>query len=294
MSFPPQYTLQLITQGGWKYTPAVYDYAAHHPAAEVVSWDKPRAIVFKSFLTPQEVGHLIAVAKDKLERSHVLASDENDSEAVLDVRTSYGTWPPWDEVIGGITERIHRLLGIPMQFGEDIYILNYQQGQKYDAHNDNCVELHDTEEKSTLDPGCVGFLKRAGGPDCGPGAGGDSCGDRIATFILNLAAPAKGGRTVFPTAEITNERTAAAGVPRDGGHEWYCEHDEVLGVTPQPGDATLFYDYRPATGAGLGSWANNTAEPAALPVPEGLHSGCPVLEGEKYIATRWIRSARFI
>jgi hypothetical protein len=24
-----------------------------------------------------------------------------------------------------------------------------------------------------------------------------------------------------------------------------------------------------------------------------MHSGCPVLEGEKYIATRWIRGAGF-
>ncbi len=30
----------------------------------------------------------------------------------------------------------------------------------------------------------VDFLKRAGGPACGPGKGGPTCGDRVATFIL--------------------------------------------------------------------------------------------------------------
>lgn len=34
------------------------------------------------------------------------------------------------------------------------------------------------------DPACRDFLKRAGGPECGPGKGGPTCGDRVATFIL--------------------------------------------------------------------------------------------------------------
>lgn len=34
------------------------------------------------------------------------------------------------------------------------------------------------------EPACLDFLKRAGGPECGPGKGGPTCGDRVATFIL--------------------------------------------------------------------------------------------------------------
>lgn len=33
----------------------MFDYAANHPAAEVLSWDKPRLMLFRSFLTPEEV-----------------------------------------------------------------------------------------------------------------------------------------------------------------------------------------------------------------------------------------------
>lgn len=118
-----------VWQGGWPFTPAVYDYAANHEAAKVLSWDKPRVVLFPSFLSPVEVGHLVAVAKERLVRSEVLS--ENASDVIDDVRTSFGAWPPWDNIIGRINSRIHRLMGIPLTFGEDIYILNYKLGQRY-------------------------------------------------------------------------------------------------------------------------------------------------------------------
>ena len=107
-------------------------YAAHHPAAQVISWEAPRAVLFKSFLTPEEVAHLVGVAKDNLERSSVLSADEAE-DRIDDVRTSFGSWPPEDAFMDGIEERIHRLLGIPKEFGEQIYVLNYKLNEKYDA-----------------------------------------------------------------------------------------------------------------------------------------------------------------
>ncbi len=131
-SLPPLMQLtEADERGGWKYTEAVYDYAARHPGATVVSWDKPRVVVFKSFLTPEEVGHIIAVAKDNLARSHVLSSTADD--VVDNARTSYGAWPPRDDILDAVNERIHRIVGIPKSFGEDLYVLNYKLGQKYEA-----------------------------------------------------------------------------------------------------------------------------------------------------------------
>lgn len=158
------------------------------------------------------------------------------------------------------------------------------------------MDITDGKKAKDLKPdeGCLGFLKRAGGPACGPGGGGDSCGDRIATMIMHLSAPSRGGRTVFPTATISTERIQASGKEVDAGDTWYCDREEVLGVSPNPGDVTLFFDYKPAGGSGTGTYDNFTADPAALPVPEAMHSGCPVWEGEKWIATRWIRGSRFV
>ncbi len=68
---------------------------------------------------------------------------------------------------------------------------------------------------------------------------------------------------------------------------------QVLGSAPEAGDVLLFWDYSPGNGEGTGSYADGTGRPAAKPVPETLHSGCPVEEGEKWIATRWIRSSGF-
>jgi len=113
-------------------------------------------------------------------------------------------------------------------------------------------------------------LKRSNGPECGPGHGGITCGDRLATFIMVLRAPIKGGKTVFPNAVSTRKPKS-----RQNESPWYCYSDDVLGVTPSPGDGILFWDYRPP---------DSPDDTVAIPVPGALHSGCPVEEGEKWVS----------
>ena len=270
-------------QGGWNFTEDVYNLAAHHPAAKVISWEEPRLVVFPSFITPQEVAHLVVIGKENLVRSNVLS--ETGGEEASEVRTSFGAFPPRnDGVLNGINERIHKLLGIPKDFGEDIYVLNYKIGQKYDKHNDNCIDFPNASRDlpKTVDDACLKFLRRGCGPECGAAAGGDSCGDRIATVILHLLAPSKGGRTVFPYAQQTNENLEKSRLNTDlSNDDWMCEKEEVLGVRANPGDAVLFWNYKPAHGFSIGSFRDGTAIPAAMPVYGAMHGGCPVLEGEK-------------
>ena len=122
-----------ILNGGWNLTTDVYDFAANHASAHIISWDNPRIVLFRSFLTPEEVMHLIDVAKEKLERSHVVSPNGDKDDEVNDARTSFGAWPKRDNTLAAVYNRIHRLVGIPEPFGEDSYILNYKKNQKYDA-----------------------------------------------------------------------------------------------------------------------------------------------------------------
>lgn len=286
----------------WEFTRGVYDRATRLPGAQVLSSTRPRALILRSFLTPEETQFLIEDNRTRLTPSQVVSEG---GESRSDVRTSSGAWARDSETLRRITARIHRAVGVPEPFGEGLYVLNYQLKQKYEAHNDHCADTGD----DAVDKGCAALLSQAGGPACGRGAGGPTCGDRIATFILYLKSPTAGGRTVFPESDATRRALATAGTtpadaaaapPSADGVEWYCSRGEVLGAAPRAGDALLFWNYEPGPGAsdaqaaddGAGSRGDGTARPSARRVYQAMHSGCPVLGGEKWIATRWIRGAR--
>lgn len=131
------------------------------------------------------------------------------------------------------------------------------------------------------------FLKRAGGPEYGPGKGGMTGGDRMATFIMMIHAPDQGGETVFPRHVVhTSGETKLDMVRRRqllGEPAGFCDRDDVLKVKADPGDALLFWDYVPGE-----------PEDRLVPDPFSLHGGCPVVEGTKNIVTRWIRSTEFV
>jgi prolyl 4-hydroxylase len=269
-------------KGGWNFTADVYDRATKHPNANILNAGNPRVIHFPSFMTVREADHLVSIAKKDLHRSQVVADDKDRQTSTA--RTSYGMWPKRDNFMYMIEERIHRLVGIPHEFGEGMYVLNYKQGQEYKAHNDNCKGRF---KEMAISDSCEDFLKRAGGPECGPKKGGPACGDRIATFIIVLDPAEEGGNTAFPRADITLANMAGISYQDDGSIPWYCSakyKDKVLQASANKGDGILFWDYMP-----------NEQDPSdALEVDGSQHSGCPVLKGEKWIVTRWIRSAEFI
>lgn len=69
----------------------------------MLSWEKPRVVLFRSFLSPEEVQHLLDVSTPRMVRSEVLSNADEDNSEVDNQRTSYGAWPPPDAVVSGGT-----------------------------------------------------------------------------------------------------------------------------------------------------------------------------------------------
>ncbi|KAH0665957.1 hypothetical protein KY285_027163 [Solanum tuberosum] len=209
-----------------------------------ISW-KPRAFVYEGFLTDEECNHLISLAKSELKRSAV-ADNESGKSKHSEVRTSSGMFisKAKDPIVSGIEDKIATWTFLPKENGEEIQVLRYEEGQKYEPHYDYFVD------KVNIARG----------------------GHRFATVLMYLTDVEKGGETVFPKAEESHRRRSMAA--DDSLSE--CAKKGIA-VKPRKGDALLFY----------------SLHPNATPDPISLHGGCPVLEGEKWSATKWIHVDSF-
>lgn len=193
----------------------------------VLSMRDPRIVVFSGLLDDAECEEIIALASARLARSHTVATETGNSE-VNAARTSEGMFFARGEhpVCARLEARIAALVQWPLENGEGLQVLRYQPGAEYKPHYD----YFDPER-----PGTPVILQRGG--------------QRVATVIVYLNTPARGGATTFPDAKLE--------------------------VAPVRGHAVFFSYERPH------------------PSTRSLHGGAPVLEGEKWITTKWLRERRF-
>ena len=187
----------------------------------------PRVVVFGNLLSDEECDELIALAKPRLARSLTVAT-KTGGEEINDDRTSSGMFfqRGEHEVVRKLEARLATLLNWPEENGEGLQILHYRPGAEYKPHYDYF---------DPVEPGTPTILKRGG--------------QRVATIVMYLGEPEKGGGTTFP--------------------------DVHLEVAPLKGNAVFFSYDRPH------------------PMTRTLHGGAPVLAGEKWIATKWLRERRF-
>ncbi|KAG8477265.1 hypothetical protein CXB51_030941 [Gossypium anomalum] len=110
-----------------------------------------------------------------------------------------------DEVVADIEARIAAWTFLPVENGESMQILHYENGQKYEPHFDY---FHD---KANQELG----------------------GHRIATVLMYLSDVESGGETVFPNAE------GKLSQPKD--NSWSDCAKNGYAVKPRKGDALLFF-----------------------------------------------------
>ncbi|KAM3260449.1 hypothetical protein ACQJBY_051608 [Aegilops geniculata] len=84
----------------------------------------------------------------------------------------------------------------------------------------------------------------------------------VASFLLYLTDVEEGGETMFPYENGDNMNIG-------------YDYEQCIGlkVKPRKGDGLLFYSLM----------VNGTIDPTSL------HGSCPVVKGEKWVATKWIR-----
>ncbi|XP_058767330.1 probable prolyl 4-hydroxylase 10 isoform X2 [Vicia villosa] len=177
---------------------------------EIISWE-PRAFLYHHFLTKNECEHLINIAKPSLHKSAV-ADNETGKNLNSSVRTSSGTFigRGYDKIVKRIEKRIADFTFIPVEHGENLNVLHYEVGQKYDPHFDYFRDKYNTRNG----------------------------GNRIATMLMYLSVVEEGGETVFP-----NAKGDFSSVP------WWNELSDCgkkgLSIKPKMGDAILFWGMKP-------------------------------------------------
>jgi prolyl 4-hydroxylase len=187
----------------------------------------PRVVVFGGLLADAECEEMMALAAQRLQRSETVEAETGGSEVNV-ARTSEGMFFDRAEnaLCARIEARIARLLQWPVSCGEGLQILRYRPGAEYLPH-------HDYFDPAL--PGSKAVLARGG--------------QRLATLVIYLNTPTRGGATCFP--------------------------EVGLEVAPVRGNA-VFFNY-----------------PQPSPASRTLHAGAAVLEGEKWVATKWLRAGEF-
>ena len=141
----------------------------------------PDLCVFSNLLSAAECEALVEAAKPRLLRSRTIDT-QTGAEALNRDRTSDGMFFTRFEnaIVQRVELRVARLLGWPVQNFEGMQVLRYRNGAQYKPHYD----YFDTGEPAT-----PALLARGG--------------QRVATLIMYLQAPERGGATVFPDAAIS-------------------------------------------------------------------------------------------
>ena len=222
-------------------------------AIEPLSWT-PRAFALRDALTPEECDVLLGLARASVRRSTVIDSVTGESK-IDPIRTSKQTFLSREnEAVMALYERLSAVTLLPWTHNEDLQVLRYDVGEKYDAHED----VGEEGSVSGVE------LSREGG-------------QRGATVLLYLEEPEEGGETAFPDAKPLPETKADFLAKKDTFSACGWNDGDGFSVKPKKGSAVLFFSFH----------INRTSDALAG------HASCPTLRGTKFTATKWIHESPF-
>lgn len=173
--------------------------------------------VYNDFLSKEACALLIKTAYPKLNKLQVL--HEKDGESYNSARVAHGVWlkPEDCEIIQPIREQVALLSELPIENQEEIHVVQYKVGGKYDPHHDY------------FPPDKKYFMNTM-----------QSGGQRVQSWIIYLNDDYEGGETDFPEENITivpetgmlagwnnvippkklNTKSLHAGLPVIKGEKW--------------------------------------------------------------------------
>ncbi|QDZ22963.1 prolyl 4-hydroxylase [Chloropicon primus] len=227
---------------------------------EVLSWS-PRAFVVHNWLTDREADHMIELARDNLDRSAV-SGDSGKTVTIDKRRTSWSAslGRYHTKVIGSVQEKVALLVGYPAIHGETLKVLRYNPTEKYTPH----LDAYDRERLN-------------GAPN------------RALTILMYLSEVEAGGETNFPAGKLHPDFDSKYSERKsqetrcDGALAYQRLWAQYIkgvrmkkdnSIKPKKGDALVFWDLDPA---------------CVYKDMASLHEGCPVISGEKWSATIWVR-----
>lgn len=209
--FPPaQRAVSYITaqsgHTGFELPDSVALYPTSHEHTRTDYNADPAVAVCDDVLTADDCAYLVSLSRPYLTSSDVINPKSRQDGMTSDVRTSSGTYIPFElvDIIGRYIElKIVLAVGEKLQHSEPMSILRYAPGEYYKPHHDYF------DPKLPVTPGLL-----------------EDGGQRSSSAVTYLAVPDSGGGTSFPELSVTIP-------PKLGATLWFRNCDDDGSINPR-------------------------------------------------------------
>ncbi|KAI3441021.1 Fe2OG dioxygenase domain-containing protein [Psidium guajava] len=216
---------------------------------QVLSWG-PRALYFPNFATAEQCQSIIEMVKAGLKPSALALRKGETEENTKGIRTSSGMFISASEDKTGTLDIIEEKIARVQCFQGNM--------EREDLKLFEDITMFQAFNVLRYE---IGQRYNSHYDAFSPAEYGPQKSQRVASFCCTYRM-LKRGRNMFPYEN---------GMNMDGTYDF--QKCVGLKVKPRQGDGLLFYSLLP----------NGTIDPFSL------HGSCPVIKGEKWVATKWIR-----